>query len=160
VVICPSITITRTGNVLSVPAGYVAYLWTYNGGAIPGVDQPFLVTQGDGLYTVTVDAGNGCEVTAEFDLNTVGIAEQDAGNGLHIYPNPGRDLFTLDMLGVEGSTAHLEVMEMTGRVVHRERLEVANGRVQAAFMLVVPAGNYLVQVVDQYRVRTERLVVQ
>jgi hypothetical protein len=160
VVICPDITITRTGNILSVPAGFITYAWTFNGASIPGADQPFLVTQGDGLYTVSVDAGNGCEVTAEFDLNTVGIAEQDASSGLHIYPNPGRDLFTLDMVGVEGATAHLEVIDMTGRIVHRERLEVANGRVQAAFMLDVPAGNYLVQVVDRNKVRTERLVVQ
>ncbi len=161
VVVCPEISIVRNGNVLSVPSGFNDYAWSYNGTPIPDADQSFILTLGDGSYSVIVDAGNGCEITAEFELNTVGLVEQHVLSGaLRVHPNPGKDLFTVEAEGVVGSTVDLVLYDMTGRTVHIERRPVVDGKVRAALLVDLVGGTYLLQVRDQVHIRTGRLIVQ
>ena len=58
IVVCPVFELVQNGNVLFVPSGYITYSWTLDGLPIAG-NEAFIFFQGDGLYAVTVDAGNG-----------------------------------------------------------------------------------------------------
>lgn len=153
VVICPGFGIVQNGNVLFVPSGYITYAWTLNGSPIAG-NEAFIFLQGDGTYTVTVDAGNGCIITDDFMWDTSGLEEiAEVGAYIAVYPVPNDGNFTLVAEGLTGSMvtasgAKLDVIDMTGRSVHTQRLNIADGRVQAPISIDVPPGAYLVQLVS------------
>lgn len=159
-VVCPSVTITRTGPVLSVPDGFLTYAWTFNGEPLIGANGAQLTTIGDGLYTVTVTGENDCVITADFVLNTIGIDEtHGAGEGLWIHPNPARDLFTLRGEGFSGMAVRIELLDATGRPLHSEQQALVGGAFQVALMPALAPGGYLVRVTDGERVRTGRVVL-
>jgi PKD repeat protein len=160
VVVCPQLTIVQAGAVLSVPAGFNDYVWSFGGTALPGGDGPSLTAGPDGVYTVVVQADNGCEVTATYTYSTVGIEELEAaGGGLLVYPVPNDGVFTVEAAGLAGTTAGLRITDMSGRTVYERQEAVALGRLRSAVLLDVVPGPYVVQVWDQTRSFTQRIVV-
>lgn len=146
VIVCPQVVIVREGNVLSVPGGYLNYSWTLDGTPI-GADQPFLITQVDGTYSVSMDGPNGCIMTAEFVLNTVGIqvsADQEAALSLH--PNPSNGLFTAVASGLPSGTAAILVRDDRGRTVAEGSVPVVSGSLRQAMVLDLAPGPYHVEV--------------
>lgn len=161
VVVCPQIAVTQTGAVLSVPAGFNNYVWSYGGSALPGGNGPSLTAGPDGVYTVVVQTENGCEITVTFTYSTVGMEELEAaGGGMLVYPVPNNGLFTVEAAGLMGNSAGLRISDMTGRIVHESREPVATGRMRSAVLLDAAPGNYVVQVYDEVRSFTQRMVVE
>lgn len=160
IVVCPLITIVREGNVLSVPAGYQDYSWTFNGTAI-GADQPFLVTQEDGMYAVTMSGPNGCEMTAEYELNTVGLEDVTGlGDGLAIHPNPSGGPFTVEAKGLPLGSARILVHDAGGRVVAVRPVAIIGGTLRYAMTLDLAPGAYLVEVRSGERSLVGRLLME
>jgi hypothetical protein len=160
VVVCPSATITRNGNVLFVPSIFVSYTWTFNGAAIGG-NEAFVFTQGDGTYALTATDANGCVVTAEYVLNTVGIEEAGTtGLQLALYPNPNDGRSTLVAEGLNTLQPLLEVLDLGGRVVHQEQVLAGNGRLRHQLQLDVAPGSYLVRLTDGDQQRLLRMAVR
>lgn len=160
-VVCPQVTITRTGPQLSAPAGFAGYAWSLNGTPIPGANGPTIQAGADGVYSVTVQAENDCEVTASFTYSTVGIEDLEAsGVGMVAYPVPNDGTFTVEALGLTGNTVVLRVVDLGGRMVREERHPVSAGRLRVAMLLDVAAGSYTVQLVDDVRSFTQRIVVR
>lgn len=159
-VVCPTLTIGLNGNVLFVPSGFSTYSWTYNGSPA-GTDVAFVLAQGDGLYAVTITDGNGCEVTAEFNLVTAGIPEPvGTATRVQLHPVPNTGEFTVLATGLRGPAVQVRVSDMTGRVVHEQRAIVDRGELRAQVSFTGPSGAYVVQVIDQGQVHVARMVVR
>jgi hypothetical protein len=159
VVVCPTLTIERNSNVLFVPNTFVTYAWTFNGVAIGG-NEPFVFTQGDGTYGLTATDANGCVVTSSYVLNTVGIEEQASSFPLAVYPNPNDGRFTVVAEGLGGSAVALEVLDLSGRIVHQQRINAAQGRVNEPLDLQLAPGTYAVRLSDSTHQRMARAVVR
>ena len=69
-----------------------AITWYLDGEVIENETNTTLISQGPGLYSVSVDYF-GCEVTSEYFVSNT--AELD-GSNFTIYPNPASDFITLD----------------------------------------------------------------
>ncbi len=160
-VVCPQVAVVQTGAVLSVPAGFNNYVWSYGGIALPNGNGPAITAGADGLYTVVVQAENDCEITATYMYSTVGIAELEAaGGGILVYPVPNDGVFTVEAAGLTGASAGLRISDMSGRIVYESRERIALGRLRAALMLDTAPGPYVVQVWDETRSFTQRIMVR
>jgi PKD repeat protein len=161
VVVCPQLSITRTGTVLSVPAGYISYTWSLDGTPIPGAGDPFLIVSSDGVYSITVEAANDCILTASFDYSTVGIEQlESAGGGIMVYPIPNEGLFTVEAAGLIGTTAMLRILDLSGRSVYERQEALTAGRMKSAVVLNAAPGSYVVQVDDGTRSFVQRIVLR
>ena len=160
IVICPQFEIVQNGNVLFVPSGYIIYNWTLNGSAIAG-NEAFIFLQGDGLYEVVVDAGNGCIIVDEFLWDTSGLAEAGVqGARVAVFPVPNNGAFTVVAQGLSGSWASLEIHDLTGRAVAKLRVGVAGGTIREDVTIDVPPGAYVVRVTSGNQVLNSRIVIR
>lgn len=89
--------------------------------------------------------------------NNVGIGELRGAEAWSLFPNPAQGAFTIGYTGANGP-ALVEVLDMTGRVVHAERVVLANGAQHAVDMAGVGAGTYAVRFTAG-GVRSERILV-
>jgi PKD repeat protein len=159
-VVCPTLTITRNGNVLFVPDDFDSYAWTFN--ALPiGSDEPFVFTDGDGTYALTATNANGCTVTASYLLNTVGVEEAaTASFPLALYPNPNDGRFTVVAEGLKEAVVQVEVIDLSGRAVHQWSATATNGRLRTDLALDLAAGTYLLRLRSGDGLSVTRLVVR
>lgn len=160
-VICPQVAIVRNGPLLSVPDGFNSYIWSFGGSALPNGNGPSVQAGADGIYSVVVQAANGCELTATFEYSTVGIDELEAaGGGMFAYPVPNNGQFTVEAAGLSGATAGLRVVDLEGRVVLERQEPLSLGRMRSAVLLDIAPGNYVVQVWDEQRSFSQRILVK
>jgi hypothetical protein len=103
--------------IVNAGTGFVSYLWSST------ETTQSIVVQNSGDYWVTVTDANGCTATDTINvLVTVGLSEADSHDALHIYPNPVRNLLSLELNSNE--PAALQLIDVTGRVVwHSEFTE-------------------------------------
>jgi hypothetical protein len=159
-VVCPTLTITRNGNVLFVPDDFDSYAWTLNGAPI-GNDEPFVFAQGDGSYALTATNANGCSVTASYLLNTVGLEETaTAPFPLALYPNPNDGRFTVVAEGLQGPVVQVDVIDLSGRTVHQWSATAASGRLRTDLTLDLVPGTYLLRLRSGDALGMSRLVVR
>ncbi|MCB0792403.1 MAG: T9SS type A sorting domain-containing protein [Flavobacteriales bacterium] len=149
VVVCPTITITYSGGVLFMDGGTGTCSWTYEGLPVPGADDPYLFSQGDGDYSVTLSTASGCIVSAGFALSTTAVNEHAAaGPRIHIFPVPNDGRFVVKGAGFVGNVG-LYVISLSGQVFSERQITPVRGRVSEAFDLPGAApGIYFVRITD------------
>lgn len=79
------------------------------------------------------------------------------GNNLKLYPNPNNGILTLTgTIEAKDGTVHLEVLDMTGKVVLTESARVKNGSINKQIRLSnsTPAGHYILRVKTDQRTST------
>lgn len=160
IVVCPVFSIAHNGNVLFVPSGYTSYAWTLNGSPIGG-NSAFVFLQGDGLYAVTVDAGNGCTITLSFLWDTTGLEEaESAPVRVEVFPVPSDGLLNVVAEGLQGPLARIQVVDVAGCIVHEQQASVVQGRLREALALALPAGAYNIRLTDGDRVHVRRAILR
>jgi PKD repeat protein len=160
VVVCPVFEILRNNNVLFVPSGYVSYAWTFNGAPIGG-NSAFVFLQGDGVYGVTVEAGNGCTLQLTYVHDTTGIDEPAAGAArLEAFPSPSNGRFTIVAEGLSGASADVLVLDMTGRAVWSRRAGLSQGALRMDVAVDAAPGTYLVRVLSGHGSITRRVLIR
>ena len=62
--------------------------------------------------------------------------------GLQVFPNPGRDILDLRILGMISEGSDLRISDLTGRLIHKERISLVegSGRIDISG---IPAGAYI-----------------
>lgn len=157
-VICPEFDIERNDDVLFVPSGY-NYTWTHDGLPIGGNDA-FIFTEGDGLYAVTVDAGNGCLLQEEYLLITTAVGG-DPGTAMRFaaFPVPNEGSFTVVAEGLSGPFVQLVLRDVAGRVLLTRNEATARGSLRADLAVSVAPGTYLLELVGGPTTRTLRIVI-
>lgn len=162
VVVCPAMEITYDAGVLFVEDEFDGYAWTFNGQAIANSDQPFVFSQGDGLYVVTGTTTYGCAVIDTLQLLTIGLAEATASNSLllFVHPVPNNGDFTVSATGLAPGDLWLSVVDAAGREVHAQALGSTDGSVRERVLLVGAApGRYAVVLGDGEGHRVSRHIV-
>lgn len=160
IVVCPVFNIAQTGGVLLVPGGYASYAWTYNGVPVGGNEQ-FLLLQGDGLYGVTVDAGNGCIIVLEFLHDMSGLNDPSTNAGtMGIFPNPTQGPFMVVAEGLEDPVVQVVVVDARGAVVHSQSAIVSGGAVRQPLDVPLTAGIHMVRLIGSEHTRVQKLVVR
>lgn len=160
VVVCPEFEIVRNGAVLVVPSGFLNYSWTYNGSPVGGND-PFVILQGDGIYAVEIDAGNGCVLSLSYVHDTTGLGELvGAVRALTVFPNPNNGGFTLNAGGLGPTNVELTILDAAGRVVHRESQRPIAGRLQHRLELPLAPGSYILMLRDAGSFMSSRIMIR
>jgi hypothetical protein len=94
------------------------------------------------------------------DLEERDVVETSAS--VAIYPNPvTQGNFNLNLSGVQSEIITLDILDLTGKTVQAEQITVSNGSVNTVVELAdVASGVYMVRMVIDGKLQTERLVVE
>ena len=107
---CPdgSATVTPVGTV-----GSVTYLWAPSGGSAATATGLL-----PGTYTVTITDANGCSSTATTTVSfSTSIDQTVVEANTTIFPNPGKDVFTVNIPSVFGMSTQVTVINYLGETV-------------------------------------------
>jgi hypothetical protein len=136
----PNVTVNQFGAVLNALQDSANYQWVSCTNAFAPVvgatSQTFTAFE-NGSYAVIV-VYNGCADTSScFNVNGLGIEEDNNSNTWLIYPNPNNGNFTIKAT----QEMHFELMDYTGRIINTYHL--LNGSIQVSENL--SAGMYFIR---------------
>jgi hypothetical protein len=92
---------------------------------------------------------------------TVNTEEQELDHEIVIFPNPNRGAFDIELSGYVGNEAELQIFDLMGREVLREKMNAqSNFASSKVELLDAPAGHYVCKIVTAKGVYTEEFVIQ
>ncbi len=92
---------------------------------------------------------------------TLDVEELIQQTSVSVYPNPTNGVCTIELNGQTGGQADLLIMDLTGRVVHKEKMNATVDFAEAFPDLNhLPSGNYIVAIHTLNGVFTEKLIKQ
>jgi len=92
---------------------------------------------------------------------TSGISELNTITDLSIYPNPTNKLFNVEMTLSESIDLQMQVMDIHGRIVHKESMNNLGGNVSKSIDLSdEPSGTYLLRFINGEQVKNKKIVLQ
>ena len=145
---------TCAGDVVLDPgAGFSAYLWSDNS------TDPTLTVGTPGNYSVTVTDANGCTgVDTVFVDDCVSIRENFLQN-FTLFPNPSDGNIQL-VNGSEAGNMEIKVVNLTGQVVHSERVWIAAGANHSMDLAHLSAGTYVLLIDQPAGREAHRMVIK
>jgi len=119
--------LTSLAHTLTCTGGpFPAYQWYKSGTSIPGAVGITYTATANGFYYVRVTDANGCQGNSDTvtftDLAVRNVNSFEAS--IALYPNPNNGTFTLKGNGFFENALFLEVVDITGRVVQQEKMEL------------------------------------
>lgn len=155
----PTPVITVTGSTLDAGPGYVSYQWYLDGVLIPaGVNQTYDGID-PGFYSVMVTDSNGCTGVADSVLIITDMMSSATGASVSIFPNPSKGSFSVSVSGLAAGAVWVELADVQGRILLREKGEAVNQRFDKTFGDVLPAsGMYVVRIVQDGKVWSGRVI--
>ncbi len=119
----------------------------------------------EGLYAVYVVDSNIAHAAGKEGViirtergGVMSAGEAPAGRTAQIYPNPAREWITIDPGAGTGGSYIVEITDMTGMQLYRERHEAGASRIEVPG--VWPRGTYLVKAIAADGVRTGKIQVR
>ena len=145
----------QSGNNLVSQAVGAQYQWLDCGNGyteIPGATAPTYQYTTSGSYAVEVTQ-NGClDTSACVTVSTVGLAEQNAGPVLAVYPDPVENELWVEL---DAQEANITVLDAAGRVVSAQRAQGRRNRLAAD---ALAPGMYFLRVESDGRLGVVRFV--
>ena len=90
---------------------------------------------------------------------TLDVPEVALENEISIYPNPGVGLTTIELKGAVNGKAHLQIMDLTGRVLHAEQMHATNDFAESFVDIsAFASGTYLVSIEANSQTHTSTLL--
>jgi hypothetical protein len=118
--------VTQVGNLL-VSSSPANNQWYYQGNLIPGATSSTYAPDSSGIYHVVVDNGSCQQTSNSIFFVHVGINDPEQIS-LNIYPNPNTGIFTIEFFSQEIKDAEIAIYNVTGEVVHTEKLSKLSGK--------------------------------
>ncbi len=139
---------------VTVSGGVSPYTYLWSPG---GETTEDLTGLSAGTYTVEVKDSNNCVDSASFTLQSfVGITESQFGQ-ISIYPNPSQGELTLEF--EKDITAIIEVRNVSGSIVHEERLS-SQKRANIVLPSSLEDGLYLLRIIQGDKISEHQLVLR
>ncbi|MDO7136699.1 LamG-like jellyroll fold domain-containing protein [Algibacter lectus] len=139
-----------------------ALLWyttETNGTGTTTAPTPGTTTAGSTSYWVSSTNDNGCEsekteivVTVESTLSSNNF---DISNKLKIYPNPATNTITIDVDNL--TTAKLQVLDLTGKIINNETLESITNSID---ITKYPSGVYMFKIITTEGTTIKKVIKQ
>jgi PKD repeat protein len=141
-----SFTNTSTGNNLT-------YLWDFGDSNTDTVQNPTHTYASAGTYTITLTVSDGTcthTITQTLNVGNVGIEQLSDGSAIHLYPNPARELVTIQFTSPDRSM-EMRILNSTGQLVSSKLLSPVNGHLyQHKFdMKNLAEGFYYIQLLSK-----------
>lgn len=115
-----------------------------------------------GTYQIVVQDALGCEATGEIILDVQTDArEQFYGQSIEVFPNPTKDLFRINIKGLDFQEPflYLEILNETGQRIQNGNLVIYDGEYTGLFTLEpYPAGVYYVRFLNDEVKRMVRVI--
>ncbi|MCX6291195.1 MAG: T9SS type A sorting domain-containing protein [Bacteroidetes bacterium] len=151
----PTPTIGYSPGLLTASAS-ANYQWYRNGILIGGATQQTLPLTQTGSYTVAVTV-NGCTATSSpYVVTSLSVQENIFDHSISIAPNPAHDFMFIHLENIS-SVSHLEVVDVTGRIVFRAN-DFTSGDVQVP-VTDFSKGIYFARFYGKDVVLTKKIVV-
>lgn len=152
---------TATMRILN-PGGSVYNTWTYSSAAYHNASYAGwskLLPTTAGTYTFQA-VYNGITCAQNFEIiDATGISERPFAGQLQISPNPGTDLFQVSAESLNAGIYTLELKNVIGQLVLRDRIETSSGRLQKTISLEgMPKGIYFLVLGSENKRISGRLV--
>jgi PKD repeat protein len=158
-----------------VPQPILTYQWIMGDGTAPiFTDEPYLDYTFDGAqtaYTVQLTTSRigseGEVICSGFYFETIDITlnvnEQDKPIQLaNLYPNPNNGEFVLDISSKVNEQIVIQVMDLTGKVMHTENIALVSSQSQQIPMQIanLSKGMYMLSIAGTQYTLTKRFIVQ
>jgi hypothetical protein len=133
---------TDTFTILPLPAGNYTFIFQVDAGGGPSPCTPGIVPgPSDSLaFTVTTSSS---------------IPEYSGTFQLDIYPSPAQDQLTVTLSSLPPDDAYLEIVDVTGKIVIREKLMLHEMTIGVQDLA---SGTYVVRIVQPSRILTEKKI--
>jgi PKD repeat protein len=137
--------------------------WDFGDGNTSTEVNPVHTYNDYGIYTVILVVSNACGndfFIKEIDI-TSGISELNTITDLRIFPNPTNKLFHVEMTLSESIDLQMQVMDIHGRIVHKESMNNLGGKVSKSIDLSdEPSGTYILRFINGEQVKNRKIVLQ
>jgi hypothetical protein len=152
----PAILYTRNGDTLTALSA-AAYRWLL-GDSLLAVTRSFVPTDA-GTYKLCITTAGGCDTCTTFVYTSASLPTERALPALAIHPNPGSDLFVVELGQAATTAGQCVVINALGAVVRRTAIEPGSSTATLD-MRGFPSGAYLARIAFGATVTTLGFVVQ
>lgn len=115
----------------------LGYQWYINSAPISNANKKYFKLQGNGNYQIEATTDKGCKGVSAIYKHSTGSVQQLSSLGLMIYPNPVKDILTLDVQNIH----NIRILDMLGKVCI-----TANGDTKIVDVSDLTSGIYTVTV--------------
>ena len=152
-------TVTVNDNVLSAPSGFSSYQWFLNGQIINGATNENYDIEVSGNYSVGVIGANGCSNTStDTNVTFTSLEAIPALNAVNITPNPFYKNLYLEILVKESINLEMEVLDINGKKVYSEKINVFEKYSQAIDLGHLSSGVYYLNLISKDAVVAKKIV--
>lgn len=147
------------GVVLSANAAGASYQWINcaTNNPISGATNQIYTATANGSYAVIVTK-NGCsDTSACLTVTTASLQDLQAISGVHIFPNPTKELLTVRIENMQEGEHTIELLDATGRVISTQMM---NDHSTTVSLIDFKAGVYMVRILNGDRQSIQRVIKQ
>lgn len=105
---------------------------------------------GNNFYIDNIRFGQGTDVS---------LSEYQAAD-LKVYPNPSKGQIHLKLSDLQDRDLNLQVMDLSGKIMHQEKLDLQNSSLDKDLNLDLAKGVYLLKIRGQQTRLTEKLIIE
>lgn len=87
------------------------------------------------------------------------INEVESGSFIEVYPNPNHGKFMLRVGVEEGKLVDVEIMNIQGQIVYRDRIQVSSSRDESIDLSDKPSGLYFIRVTDGGKMKFRKILI-
>jgi hypothetical protein len=100
------------------------------------------------------------DTTTTVDTTASGIETLFNETKIELFPNPNNGEFLLSIDGYHGDNLLLEVIDIMGKMVIRDELDISNGNYKSTLNFILPEGMYFLKLSQDKRMRTVKFIIE
>jgi len=109
------------------------------------------------------DVSDNATSLSSFTFTTVdepsSIKEVENGSFIDVYPNPNNGKFMLRLGIEEGKLVDVEIMNIQGQIVYRDRIQVSSSKDEPVDISSMPSGLYFIRVTDGEQMKFKKILI-
>jgi len=138
---------------------------TWSGPGVTGSNFDPSVGAGAQVLTYSYTDNNNCSGTAVVTVNVnacVGIAEQQDGSAVKVYPNPATDFINVVIVPTENGQVQVQMFDLSGKAASEQFAFNVSGNMSNTLPVNtanIASGAYLMRVTNGTQVSVTRVVI-